>query len=114
MQRHFALRDVQSWRAELVRSDASKNFVHSALTLAPFFLALWPAVSAVRPRKALKAYLGFDLATSQSNRTLHTHGHMTKTGPSWGWAGIPMAPGAAGWRWQKLGMAQPTTRGLDG
>ena len=53
------------------------------VTLAPFFLALWPAIRAARSRKALKAYVGLDLATSQSNRTLHTHGHMTKPGPSW-------------------------------
>ncbi len=57
------------------------------VTLAPFFLALWPAIRAVRSRKALKAYGGFDLATRQSNRTLHTHGPRTKTGPSWArWA----------------------------
>ncbi len=56
-------------------------------TLAPFLLALWPAIHTVRSRKALKAYVGFDLATRQSNRTLHTHGHLTKTGPSWArWA----------------------------
>ena len=68
--------------AQLVRSLPGVG-----VTLAPFFLALWPAIGAVRSRKALKAYVGFDLATRQSNRTLHTHGHMTKTGPSWArWA----------------------------
>ena len=78
---------------QLVRSSGldSAHLVRSlpgvGVTLAPFFLALWPAIRAVRSRKALKAYVGFDLATSQSNRTLHTHGHMTKTGPSWArWA----------------------------
>ncbi|NMP25103.1 IS110 family transposase [Sulfobacillus harzensis] len=68
--------------AQLVRSLPGVG-----VTLAPFFLALWPAIQAVRSRKALKAYVGLDIATNQSNRTLHTHGHVTKTGPSWArWA----------------------------
>lgn len=55
------------------------------MTLAPFLL--WPAIQTVRSRKALKAYVGFDLATAQSHRTIRTHGHLTKTGPSWArWA----------------------------
>ena len=57
------------------------------VTLAPFLLALWPAICAVRSRQALKAYVGWDPATNQSNRTIRPHGHLTKTGPSWArWA----------------------------
>lgn len=64
-----------------------RSLVGVGRTLAPFCLALAPAIMTVRSRQALKAYVGFDLATNQSNRTLLTNGHLTKAGPSWArWA----------------------------
>jgi len=56
-------------------------------TLAPFLLALRPAIETVKNFRALKAFVGMDVATIQSNRTVSTHGHLTKAGPSWArWA----------------------------
>ncbi len=74
------------------------------VTLAPFLLALWPAICAVRSRQALKAYVGWDPATVQSSRTIRPHGHLTKSGPSWARWALYLAAGGS--------LGSPAGRGL--
>lgn len=86
-QKEAALEELTALYEALDPDHLVQSLIGVGPILAPFLLALRPAIEAVKNFRALKAFVGMDVATMQSNRTVATHGHMTKAGASWArWA----------------------------